>query len=400
MSVKSLICEKTGLPGGTGKSFAEFFAGIGLVGAGLESGGWKCVYANDVDPKKREIYVRNFDDSDVYDERDLREIEAVAGRITHQPFLATASFPCIDLSLAGHWRGFHGTHSSIFFAFMEVLEALRSRAPRLLMIENVPGLLTCNGGNDFRRVCQEIANHGYWVDAFVLDAKSFVPQSRPRVFIIGVHESLELNLLEKQTKLEFGDPWLGTINKYPSIRPRGLVRLMRATTLPKTGWAVTPIRPPKQRSYRLSMYLDADDGQAWWSREDTEKHFSMLSDLHRLIVERHMNSGNELIGTGYRRKRNGSTKLEVRFDGVAGCLRTPRGGSARQIVVHIKDGKFRLRWMSAREYARLQGADEFTLVENERQMLFGFGDAVCVPVIAWVDECVLSPIYKAAVIQE
>jgi len=51
--------------------------------------------------------------------------------------------------------------------------------------------------------------------------------------------------------------------------------------------------------------------------------------------------------------------------------------------------------MSAREYARLQGAKRFKLLDNERQMLFGFGDAVCVPAISWIDDCVLTPIFDA-----
>ena len=85
--------------------------------------------------------------------------------------------------------------------------------------------------------------------------------------------------------------------------------------------------------------------------------------------------------TAYRRMRAGRQRLEVRFDGLAGCLRTPRGGSAKQIVVVVDRGVLRMRWMTPREYARLQGADDYTLPENTIQGLFGFGDAVCVPVI-------------------
>jgi DNA (cytosine-5)-methyltransferase 1 len=60
----------------------------------------------------------------------------------------------------------------------------------------------------------------------------------------------------------------------------------------------------------------------------------------------------------------------------------------------IADGKVRFRWMSPREYARLQGAPDFTLAKNTIQSLFGFGDGVCVPVIRWVDENVLTPVYE------
>ena len=56
-----------------------------------------------------------------------------------------------------------------------------------------------------------------------------------------------------------------------------------------------------------------------------------------------------------------------------------------------------MRWMTPREYARLQGAPDYTLPENTIQALFGFGDAVCVPAIEWIDRNMLTPVYKAAV---
>ncbi len=109
-----------------------------------------------------------------------------------------------------------------------------------------------------------------------------------------------------------------------------------------------------------------------------------------------LSEGKTFVGTIFRRKRDGKTRSEVRFDGMAGCLRTPKGGSARQIVIVIDKGVLRMRWMSAREYARLQGAKDFPLVENNIQNLFGFGDAVCVPVVQWIDNNVLTPLFDFA----
>jgi DNA (cytosine-5)-methyltransferase 1 len=116
--------------------------------------------------------------------------------------------------------------------------------------------------------------------------------------------------------------------------------------------------------------------------------------LHLKEVERRRETGGVHVGTIFRRCRQDEMRAEVRFDNLAGCLRTPRGGSARQIVIVIVDGKIRLRWMSPREYARLQGAPEFTLAPNTVQSLFGFGDGVCVPVVRWVDENILTPVYE------
>jgi DNA (cytosine-5)-methyltransferase 1 len=254
--------------------------------------------------------------------------------------------------------------------------------------------LTSKGGTDFVQAVSTLANEGYWVDCIVLDAKSFVPQSRPRVFVLGFHESLSSGRIIRQTGTGlFADGWQAAIDAAGSLRPASLLRLMERTRLP-TGWATLALRPPKQAKYSLEAVIDTDDSQDWWDRDANDKHYAMLSDLHRTQVERRCKSGGLHVGTVYRRCRHGQMRAEVRFDNLAGCLRTPRGGSARQIVMAIDHGKVRFRWMSPREYARLQGAADFTLAKNTIQSLFGFGDGVCVPVIRWMDENVLTPVYE------
>jgi DNA (cytosine-5)-methyltransferase 1 len=83
---------------------------------------------------------------------------------------------------------------------------------------------------------------------------------------------------------------------------------------------------------------------------------------------------------------------EIRSDGIAGCLRTPKGGSARQILLRVGKGKIDIRLLSPRECARLMGADEYHISGNINQALFGFGDAVCVPVVTWISENYLNPL--------
>jgi DNA (cytosine-5)-methyltransferase 1 len=144
----------------------------------------------------------------------------------------------------------------------------------------------------------------------------------------------------------------------------------------------------------LAAVIDTGDEQDWWDKAATEKHYKMLSDLHLKEVEQRRKQGGLHVGTVYRRCRYDMMRAEVRFDNLAGCLRTPRGGSARQIVMVIDNGRVRFRWMSPREYARLQGAPDFTLAPNTIQSLFGFGDGVCVPVVRWVDQNVLTPIFE------
>lgn len=141
--------------------------------------------------------------------------------------------------------------------------------------------------------------------------------------------------------------------------------------------------------------IDADDSQAWWPAGEVARHCDMMSAPHANRVAEIRAAGRPWLGTIFRRVRQKAVRAEVRFDGLAGCLRTPRGGSARQIVIAI-DGGVRMKWMTPREYARLQGAPDFPLVGTATQQLWGFADAVCVPAIRWLDRHVLTPLYLAA----
>ncbi len=100
--------------------------------------------------------------------------------------------------------------------------------------------------------------------------------------------------------------------------------------------------------------------------------------------------------TAFRRVRNEKSMAELRTDGIAGCLRTPRGGSGRQILFKAGFGKYQVRLLTARECARLQGvADNYKIDVPLNQALFGFGDAVCIPVVEWViDKCLDSSLVQ------
>lgn len=361
----------------------------------MESG-WSCVYANDIDPKKQQLYEAMFGVDDNFHLGDVWDTDSAVQRIEDRPFLATASFPCTDLSLAGHWKGFAGEHSSTLFGFTRILEQLEHRKPAVVMLENVTGFLTSQEGKDFESAVKCMANLGYWVDAFILDAKFFLPQSRPRVFVIGVHEDFHPTFGVRKTDADwFSGDWSRTVSRSDrSIRPERLVKLMESIQL-STGWVAFNVPTPNVRKKQLEEVIDLDDDQKWWDEPAVVKHHEMMSDRHRKIVDEILQHRGKFVGTIFRRKRLGKTRAEVRFDGVAGCLRTPKGGSARQIVIAIDQGRLRMRWMSPREYARLQGAGDFPLVQNEIQNLFGYGDAVCVPVISWIDKHVLTPLHKS-----
>ena len=385
---------------GDDKTFCEFFAGIGLVDEALRRSGWKCGYANDIDAKKRQMYEGHYGPSPHYHEGDVWQVDEVLSRIPGRPFLATASFPCTDMSLAGKRRGLAGEQSGSLFGFLQVIEQLGDRRPRALLLENVPGFLTSHDGKDFETAVHELAALGYWVDSFVIDAQWFVPQSRPRMFLIGYQsELLTPPRVLKSTDVEFGagdDPWRRAIARADRLRPARL-RAAMETIEPATGWATIDCGNPLRSPQSISDVIDFGDGQPWWAQTEVDRHYAMMFERHSRQIELlRAHGGPPLALTAFRRVREGKQRMEVRFDGVAGCLRTPRGGSAKQIVLALINGELRMRWMTPREYARLQGARDYVLPENTIQALFGFGDAVCVPVIEWIDRQMLTPVFEAA----
>jgi DNA (cytosine-5)-methyltransferase 1 len=374
------------------KTFCEFFAGIGLVHAALERGGWRCLYANDIDEKKRRMYQGHFGLSEHYHEGDVWAIDEVLARIPAAPTLATASFPCTDMSLAGKRRGLAGEQSGALLGFLQVIEQLGPRRPRVVLLENVPGFLTSHDGRDFETAIHEIAALGYRLDAFIIDAKWFVPQSRPRLFLVGFHHELSsAAIIDRDDDANpLADPWRCAIARADRLRPARLRAAMDAIS-PAHGWATVDCGNPPQANYRLLDFIDADDEQAWWNDAELERHAAMLSDRHRRELAALRDADALTLLTAFRRIRHGQQRMEVRFDGVAGCLRTPRGGSAKQIVLLAGRGAVKMRWMTPREYARLQGAPDYVLPDNTIQGLFGFGDAVCVPAIEWIDQHALTP---------
>ena len=331
------------MAGKTTKTFCEFFAGIGLVWEALRATGWVCTYNNDIDPNKRRVFEGHFGKTGHYHLGDVWETEKVLERITDNAFLATASFPCTDLSLAGHWRGLQGRESSTYFGFLKVLEAMGERCPSLVLLENVTGFLTANGGKDFPLAIRALADLGYWIDAFILDARYFVPQSRPRLFVVGVHERVRSPLLVRDTRGFFGGgEWTGAIERGGDLRPPSLRRIMESTDL-STGWVTVPLTHPPTIPHDLTEVIDLDDGQDWWDEARVRQHYEMMHDYHREKIDASLAAGESFVGTVYRRTRKGAVRAEVRFDGIAGCLRTTKGGSARQIVCVVMDKKLRMR---------------------------------------------------------
>jgi DNA (cytosine-5)-methyltransferase 1 len=172
-------------------TFYEFFAGGGMARAGLGPD-WTCLFANDFDPKKGVSYQANWGAGG---ELKICDVRTVTPRDLpgHADFV-WGSFPCQDLSLAGAGAGLRGHRSGTFYPFWDVITGLvaEGRRPNLIAVENVCGTLTSHGGKDFEAICRTFAEAGYRYGALVINADLFMPQSRPRLFVVGVHEEIAI----------------------------------------------------------------------------------------------------------------------------------------------------------------------------------------------------------------
>jgi DNA (cytosine-5)-methyltransferase 1 len=363
------------------KTFAEFFAGIGLMRMGLERQGWSVSFANDIDPQKYEMYKGNFSDADKHFV--LGDIHRISADQVPSVTLATASFPCNDLSLAGARGGIRTGQSSAFWGFVRVLEEMQDRKPPIVLLENVTGFLTSHNGEDFKAALVTLNQLGYSVDALILDASRFVPQSRQRLFVIGV---LDHPTLSAQTQIMFA------LLAESDTRPKALTKFINDH--PEISWRIRALPVQPQRTKRLEGILEdlPDTAPEWWSQERAQYLLNQMNVRHREIAEKMIQGNDWSYGTVFRRMRGGKSTGELRTDGVAGCLRTPRGGSGRQILFKAGKGKYFARLITPREAARLMGADDFQMSVPLNQALFGFGDAVCVPVMEWIATYYLNPV--------
>lgn len=360
--------------------FYEFFAGGGMARLGLGDG-WSCLWANDFDPVKAATYRENFADADDhFHQGDVWQVKP--GDLPGRADLAWASSPCQDFSLAGARAGLEGGRSSAFFGFWKLMEALgaEGRAPRAIVVENVVGLLTSNGGLDFAALCRALARQGYRFGALEIDAARFLPQSRPRVFVVATR-----------------DPPPPALVARGPFHSRAVIEAEQA--LPpdlRERWVWWRLPAPPARNSHLAMLLEPDDAVAWREPADTGRWLGLMTADHRARLNQAGKQG-RAVGTAFRRMRAGVQRAEVRLDGVAGCLRTPRGGSSRQTVLVAERGQVRSRLLAPREGARLMGLpDAYRLPGGDTAAFHVIGDGVAVPVVRWLAAHLLEPLMADA----
>jgi DNA (cytosine-5)-methyltransferase 1 len=356
----------------------EFFAGIGLARIGLEEAGFHVAWANDYEPDKKAMYDAQFGVSPdhVFTLGDISKVKAAD--LPRDAALAWASSPCTDLSLAGSRAGLAGAQSGTFWHFTRLLKDLGNDRPEVVVLENVVGLATSHGGDDLTAAITEFNDLGYSVDVLAIDARRFLPQSRPRLFLVGAQHPPK-DAVEPNSQLR--PDWLQWVYGDKSLR---------------THRAELPA-PPAPKTEGLAETLEEIplDDERWWGAARTEAFTMSLSPTQRERVMKLKRSSSVKYRTAYRRTRNGVAVWEVRPDDVSGCLRTARGGSSKQAVVRLGNKHLHVRWMTPREYARLMGVGDYNLsAARNNQALFGFGDAVVVPAVSWLAKNYLMPLVR------
>lgn len=161
--------------------YLDMFSGIGGFRSGLEKvGGFECVGYCEIDPYAKRAYEALYDTEGELYFNDARTINP--NELPHIDLIC-GGFPCQSFSIAGERRGFDDTRGTLFF---EIARVARSLRPRVLFLENVPGLLSHNEGRTFATILSTLEEMGYDVAWQVLNSANFgVPQSRERLFIIG-----------------------------------------------------------------------------------------------------------------------------------------------------------------------------------------------------------------------
>lgn len=365
-------------------TYYEFFAGGGMARAGLGPA-WRCLLANDLSPMKARAYAENWGEDhlvtgDIFD--------LTAADLPGRADLAWGSFPCQDLSLAGMGAGLDGKRSGAFWGYWKLIGALarERRKPRMVVLENVYGTLTSHDGKDFDAILQALHQEGYLFGAMVIDAVHFLPQSRPRLFILGVDDTLALP--------DTLHTWIANPAWHPDAVIRAHNRLPRDL---QDAWCWWNPPAPQGRVSRIEDVIEeTPENVAWHTPEETARLLASMSDVNRRKVMAAQASGALQVGTIYRRTRAGVVRAEVRFDGVSGCLRTPSGGSSRQTIMVVQGQRIRSRLLSPREAARLMGLpDHYRLPARYNDAYHLAGDGVAAPVVAHIARHLLEPILAA-----
>jgi DNA (cytosine-5)-methyltransferase 1 len=167
------------------RKFIDLFAGIGGMRIPFDSRGWECVFTSEIDKWARATYAENFGIVEAQIHGDVTKIDE--NQVPDHDLLV-GGFPCQPFSHAGHKRGFEDTRGTLFF---DVQRIIKRKRPKVVLLENVRGLLSHDKGHTFGRIV-EILSAEYVVHHALLNARDYgLPQNRIRIYIVAIRSDLD-----------------------------------------------------------------------------------------------------------------------------------------------------------------------------------------------------------------
>ena len=321
-------------------TFIDLFAGIGGMRIGFEAIGGKCLFTSEWDSHSVKTYLSNFPDT----HKIKGDITTVSLDDIPRHQVLVAGFPCQPFSIAGVSKknalgrphGFRDkTQGTLFFKIAEILEF---HSPDVFLLENVKNLKNHDKGRTFSTICETLDELGYTFDTTIIDAKSFVPQHRERIFIVG---------FKKDRGFNFSDLKLSN---------------------PESG--------PK-----LKEILHPENGSEQPAPPYTEGPMATVADKYTLTPN--LWDYLQRYAAKHRAKGNGFGFGLVTPEGIARTLSARYYKDGSEILIKQKDK--RPRRLTPRECARLMGFDnadrEIKIPVSDTQAYRQFGNAVVVPVI-------------------
>lgn len=383
------VCQQSragGLPGAVeGKpweptrSFGSLFAGIGGLDLGLERAGWVCQWQAETDDYATKVLERHWPDVTRFG--DVRE----CGNDNLEPVdLVCGGFPCTDVSVAGRRAGLAGEQSGLWWEFHRIIAEL---APRWLVIENVPGLLSSGSRRDMGTIIGALGKLGYMGAYRVLDAQYFgVAQRRRRVFIIG-HlgdgRAAEV-LFERASRAWNPAPSREKKQETAATLTRGSAR----------GRGVNP--PGRRREDDVNLVARPLAFSKTTDHYDTSQQTYVaygVSENQRAEVRltpysRQITTGGGKPGQGYPcvAFANVSDGSSVRSAINLAPPLTNRHGDPGSVASLLG-----VRRLTPMECERLQGfPDDWTAGQSDSARYRQLGNAVCVPVAEWIGRRILA----------
>lgn len=378
------------------------FSGIGGFDLGFERVGMEIVAHGEIDSHSSRILARHWPDvqnlGDITNVRSIPDCDVFCG-----------GFPCQDVSVAGRRAGLDGKRSGLWFDYLRLIQDAR---PQWVVIENVPGLLSSNGGADFAIILQGLVECGYGVVWRVLDAQYFgLAQRRKRLFIVGHLGDGRAAQVLFESESRIGDT--------PPSREAREGATNSFAYSPDTSGALTArgagIKDGSPRRFTESQFLIAPfDLQQITSKENRSQvvagsiapTMAACSRLHVAAINcRNFATHEEISGTlqsgghgwsfgsinpvAVNLNASSSSDQPVRKQGVSGTLRT-------QSQEGIFTGAY-VRRLTPKECERLQGFPDFWTAfyedgseQSDAQRYKQLGNAVAVPVAEWIGRRIMN----------